>query len=61
MSNDGKSIGDHLRWTEEQVNRDSSSDSSASRNQERENSERVTNRAPAEPPRRERKDRQHAQ
>jgi len=35
MSNDGRSIGDHLREIEESVSQDSSGDSSATRQPER--------------------------
>ena len=69
MSNDGRSIGEHLRDTEAAANQDSSADSSATR-QERgqEGSGGVTNRAPSEereqrsrvPSRGQRKDRSHA-
>ena len=66
MSNDGRSIADHLRDTEMAVNRDSSADSSATRQPER--STDVTNRAPSEDqpsqsrrmPKREGKDRSRA-
>jgi hypothetical protein len=70
MSNDGRSIGEHLRETEEAVRPDSSADSSATRRPER-GSERgtgITNRAPSEerenqqrvPPRGDSKNRPHA-
>jgi hypothetical protein len=70
MSNDGRSIGEHLRDTEAGVIPDSSADSSATRQpvggSERESS--ITNRAPSEqekrqqrkPPRGERKGETHA-
>jgi len=50
MSNDGRSIGEHLREIEESVSRDSSADSSATRQpeREREGSGDVTNRAASE-------------
>ena len=50
MSNDGRSIGDHLREIEESVNQDSSMDSSATRQPERgrESGGSVTNRAGSE-------------
>ena len=70
MSNDGRSIGDHLRDTEAAVNRDSSADSSATREAEptRDRSNDVMNRAPSDVqpsqsrrmPRREGKDRSRA-
>ena len=70
MSNDGRSIGDHLRDTESAVNQDSSADSSATREAEptRDRSSDVINRAPSEDqstpsrrmPRREGKDRSRA-
>ena len=70
MSNDGRSIGEHLRDTEAGVIPDSSADSSATRQpvggSERESS--IINRAPSEqekrqqrkPPRGERKGEAHA-
>jgi hypothetical protein len=72
MSNDGRSIGEHLRDTERAVvpdSSDSSADSSATRQpgQGWQRDTDVTNRAPAEqdtqrvPPRRNRKDSTHAQ
>ena len=50
MSNDGRSIADHLRETEEVVNRDRSADSSATRPSERgrEDDSGMTNRGPSE-------------
>jgi hypothetical protein len=70
MSNDGRSIADHLRETEEAANRDSSADSSATRQSERGrgNDGGMTNRGPSEerksqqrmPPRGNSKDRTHA-
>jgi hypothetical protein len=50
MSNDGRSIGEHLRDTEAGVIPDSSADSSATRQPEsgRERDTNVTNRAPSE-------------
>jgi hypothetical protein len=70
MSNDGRSIGDHLREIEAAVNQDSSADRSATREAEptRDRSNDVTNRAPSENqpsqsrrmPRREGKDRSRA-
>ena len=50
MSNDGRSIGDHLREIEESASRDSSADSSATRQPERgrESGGSVTNRAGSE-------------
>jgi hypothetical protein len=47
MSNDGRSIGDHLREIEESVSQDSSGDSSATRQPERgrETGGGVTNRS----------------
>ena len=70
MSNDGRSIGDHLRDTETAANQDSSADSSATREAEptRDRSSEVTNRAPSDEqpsqsrrmPRREGKDRNRA-
>jgi hypothetical protein len=54
MSNDGRSIGEHLRDTEAGVIPDSSADSSATRQPgggpERESD--ITNRAPSEPEKR---------
>jgi len=72
MSNDGRSIGEHLRDTERAIvpdSGDSSADSSATRQpgQEWQRETDITNRAPAEqdprrvPPRRNRKERAHAQ
>ena len=69
MSNDGRSIGDHLRDTEAAVVPDSSADSSATHQpgQGRQRDTDVTNRASSErdhqqvPPRRNRKDSAHAQ
>jgi hypothetical protein len=69
MSNDGRSIGEHLRDTEAGVTPDSSADSSATRQPsvpERESG--ITNRAPSEqenrqqrkPPRGDRKGNTHA-
>jgi hypothetical protein len=50
MSNDGRSIGDHLREIEASVSQDSSMDSSATRQPERgrESDGSVTNRAASE-------------
>jgi hypothetical protein len=50
MSNDGRSIGDHLREIEESASRDSSADSSATRQPEHEpqGGGSVTNRAASE-------------
>jgi hypothetical protein len=50
MSNDGRSIGEHLRDTEAGVIQDSSADSSATRQPGRgwERETNVTNRAPSE-------------
>jgi hypothetical protein len=52
MSNDGRSIGDHLREIEESISQDSSMDSSATRQPERgrESGGSVTNRAASEEP-----------
>jgi hypothetical protein len=50
MSNDGRSIGEHLREIEESASRDSSADSSATRQPERgrESGEGVTNHVESE-------------
>jgi hypothetical protein len=68
MSNDGRSIGEHLRDTEAGVIPDSSADSSATRQPASPERESITNRAPSEqekrqqrkPPRGDRKGDAHA-